>query len=675
MPQIKSRSQANFDVGVLSYNRARQTLDCVLSFLNEDLQPNIVILDQGSAPEQRKFLEGALSRHPNVRLVVLPENIGVAAGRNRLCRECSSEWILFVDNDVALNTAGGVRLISSAVEDAGGVDAFSPKILNIHENRFVDRLHLTQQNGRLEIAPAGSDLATTNTFAGAVVVLRRSLLLENPYDEGYFIGFEDFDLALRAFTRGRPLRVNRLDDVTLVHKHMPVTSEPDVASAQTRYSIPVIAKSFTVLKTKYGDRLFHEWEPWTANQLQQMIVTRRVAPRVSRDQIIRVTFVLDVPNWDFDNVVKNLQRHIGPDHVLTIVYAQQDDDVGRSMQQILDSSPGVIHFMWRADFRRLVCSTAVKRCAALMGLSEAEILDRLCQSQITFSVCDHLFLSEEDISSFRPLFWLSDGYCVVSPMLFDIYEQISEYPKPSALIVNGVDRALYYPAKQAKPKTSAIKIGWVGNSSWGEGRGIADAKGLATIIRPSVAKLRDEGVDVELLVLDCVERWRPREEVAALYREMDIYVCAASIEGTPNTVLEAMASGLPIIATQVGIVPYLFGPRQQGFIVERSVEALVGALRQLCADPALRKSLAQENLQRIAGHTWESRAPLWRRFFADVIRQAHPDAPNWRRFMMERFFLTANQPQVAAVPHRNGRIMMTKAINFLRSARTWISTR
>ena len=58
-------------------------------------------------------------------------------------------------------------------------------------------------------------------------------------------------------------------------------------------------------------------------------------------------------------------------------------------------------------------------------------------------------LSEADIDLFRPLYWLSDGYCVISPMLSDIYRRISDYPKPAALILNGVDfngaRALVSP--------------------------------------------------------------------------------------------------------------------------------------------------------------------------------------------------------------------------------------
>ena len=40
----------------------------------------------------------------------------------------------------------------------------------------------------------------------------------------------------------------------------------------------------------------------------------------------------------------------------------------------------------------------------------------------------------------------------------------------------------------------------------------------------------------------------------------------------------------------------------------------------------------------------ESRA-LWQCFFEDVIRNAHPDARNWRRFMIEKFFLGLGEPR------------------------------
>jgi glycosyltransferase involved in cell wall biosynthesis len=295
--------------------------------------------------------------------------------------------------------------------------------------------------------------------------------------------------------------------------------------------------------------------------------------------------------------------------------------------------------MWRGYFRKLVSKAGIQKCAALMGLTETEVLVRLCQCQITFSVRDHLFLDERDIALFRPLYWLSDGYSVESALLSDIYGLISDYPKPAAIIPSGVDRALYHPAPPAKREKPTIRIGWVGDSSWGEGFGLSDVKGLKTIIRPSIEVLKGEGIDVELLVFDGAERWHTRDEVAGFYRELDLYICASSIEGTPNPVLEAMASGIPVVATRVGVVPHVFGPQQQSFIVERSIEAFSSAMRHLCLEPELRRRLAQENVQQIAKHDWATRAPLWRAFFADVIQHMHPDVSSWRRFMIEKYFL------------------------------------
>ena len=376
-----------------------------------------------------------------------------------------------------------------------------------------------------------------------------------------------------------------------------------------------------------------------ARLVHRLIVSRRIVPRVPGDRI-NVTFVVDVPNWALDNVARQVSAHIGEDCALTIVYAQKDDDVGNALRQILEARPHVIHFLWRGDFQRLVCPAAVARCAVLMSLSEAEIVDYICQSHITFSVRDHLFLHEDDIAAYRPLFWLSDGYLVNSHILWEIYRQIAGFPKPLALIVNGVDRTVYRPPERLKREKSTVTIGWVGNSLWGGGQ---DSKGLKTIFCPAFEKLRAEGLNVEALVLDSAERRRPREEVAALYQDMDIYVCTSATEGTPNPVLEAMACGVAAVATRVGNVPFLFGPRQQEFIVERSVGAVADALRRLSMDADLRRALGQENLRHVADHTWSSRAPLWRRFFADSLARAHPDASYWRRFMIEKFYLAPIQ--------------------------------
>jgi hypothetical protein len=102
----------------------------------------------------------------------------------------------------------------------------------------------------------------------------------------------------------------------------------------------------------------------------------------------------------------------------------------------------------------------------------------------------------------------------------------------------------------------------------------------------------------------------------AFYGAIDVYVCVSEIEGTPNPVLEAMACGIPIVSTDVGIVPQVFGPEQHRFILPaRSIDALVRALRTLLADPALRRRLADENLDRIRSWSWAHQMPKWLQLF------------------------------------------------------------
>jgi hypothetical protein len=434
-----TRTAMNFEVGVLFYNRAHQTLECVLSFLNEDIQPSIVILDQGSAAEQRRFLADALRHRVNVRFVTLDRNIGVGPGRNLLARECSSDWILFIDNDTILNSAGGVGLINSAI-GCEEIDGYSPRILNVHENRFMDRLLIGGHGRRLRFDVAGPDIPITNTFSGCAVVMRRSFLLNEPYDERYFVGFEDFELALRAFTRQKPMRVKSLDDVTLVHKHMPVVSDPDVTATRMRYSPPDLKRSFDVLKTQYDASLFSGWEHWTSKQQKEMLPAREVAQRSARDKVT-LTYVVDAPNSRLDERVRSLALRLSTKFDPTTVHTHVYDEPAQTLRLIIESRPDVIHFMWRADVSNLICAASIGRCAALMGLSEAALVDQLCQSHLTFSVGDYLFLDRDEIRSFRPLYWLSDGYCAASPRVFDIYRGISEYPRPSALILNDVDSA------------------------------------------------------------------------------------------------------------------------------------------------------------------------------------------------------------------------------------------
>ena len=93
---------------------------------------------------------------------------------------------------------------------------------------------------------------------------------------------------------------------------------------------------------------------------------------------------------------------------------------------------------------------------------------------------------------------------------------------------------------------------------------------------------------------DSVRLWAPEYGSAKIsrYGAADIFVLPSYSEGMPMVILEAMASGLAIIATRVGGIPDMISDPVSGLIVEpRSPAELGEALRRLVDDPHLRFKL------------------------------------------------------------------------------------
>jgi sugar transferase (PEP-CTERM/EpsH1 system associated) len=81
-----------------------------------------------------------------------------------------------------------------------------------------------------------------------------------------------------------------------------------------------------------------------------------------------------------------------------------------------------------------------------------------------------------------------------------------------------------------------------------------------------------------------------RGDVPDLLRAMDVFVLSSIGEGVSNTVLEAMATGLPVVATRVGGTPELVIPGVTGLLVPAGdAGALADALATYAGDPALRR--------------------------------------------------------------------------------------
>jgi glycosyltransferase involved in cell wall biosynthesis len=82
---------------------------------------------------------------------------------------------------------------------------------------------------------------------------------------------------------------------------------------------------------------------------------------------------------------------------------------------------------------------------------------------------------------------------------------------------------------------------------------------------------------------------------AALYREFDVFALSSDTEQMPLSVLEAMAAGLPVAATDVGDVRAMLAAENGACVVDRDEVALAEVLTRLAGDTGLRVALGAAN--------------------------------------------------------------------------------
>lgn len=118
---------------------------------------------------------------------------------------------------------------------------------------------------------------------------------------------------------------------------------------------------------------------------------------------------------------------------------------------------------------------------------------------------------------------------------------------------------------------------------------------------PLRAKIEQQVADAG--IADVV--WLPgaRSDIADLMRGFSVFALSSIAEGTPVTLLEAMACRLPVVSTAVGGIPELVQDGVTGMLVPaRDPQALAAALAAYVADPALAARHGQAGRERIEFH-------------------------------------------------------------------------
>jgi glycosyltransferase involved in cell wall biosynthesis len=104
-----------------------------------------------------------------------------------------------------------------------------------------------------------------------------------------------------------------------------------------------------------------------------------------------------------------------------------------------------------------------------------------------------------------------------------------------------------------------------------------------------------EATAAELELTDVVRFAGAVQDPSATYRDFDLFALSSDTEQMPLSVMEAMATGLPVASTRVGDVERMLSVKNQPYLCEANEHALAAVLRPLLRDTALRRRVGEAN--------------------------------------------------------------------------------
>jgi GT2 family glycosyltransferase len=193
---------------IVNWNGMAYLPECLDALLPQ-LPPGAeaLLVDNGSTDGSATL---ARERHPAIRVVALPKNVGFAGGVNVGLRAARGELLLLLNND-AFAEPGFVAALLGALEDCPQVGAVSAALTFAHRPDLVasagirvrrDGLALDLWAGRPVAELPNQQQPIMGASGGAALYRRRLLEDVGLMEPGYFNYLEDADLAWRALLRG-----------------------------------------------------------------------------------------------------------------------------------------------------------------------------------------------------------------------------------------------------------------------------------------------------------------------------------------------------------------------------------------------------------------------------------------------------------------------------------------
>jgi glycogen synthase len=223
----------------------------------------------------------------------------------------------------------------------------------------------------------------------------------------------------------------------------------------------------------------------------------------------------------------------------------------------------------------------------------------------------------------------------------EVCDRLGCDPARFTLVPGAVDTARFTPAKGREPGDAASSPRLLYHGRVDRRKGVLDFLDALALLRergvPFAATVSGIGPDVEAsreraaeigLAADAVRftGYADYEHAPELYRQADVFVSPTYAEGFSNTILEAMAAGLPVVSTDTVGVADCLRDGENGLLVQPGdVPALADALARILGDEPLRRRIAAAGLEECRRvYSWNAVG----RTIMDVYERVRPERPD-----------------------------------------------
>lgn len=237
------------------------------------------------------------------------------------------------------------------------------------------------------------------------------------------------------------------------------------------------------------------------------------------------------------------------------------------------------------------------------------------------------------VSTVTKIVWDGASAVVANSVGLAMLAQKSYRKGKVQMIPNGVDTSVFYPPEHRCIPDKALRMIFVAR--------LVEQKGAKLVVQampeaarrlnspltldiigkgPEEYKLRSLVRDLGLGQAVCFSGWLERNEIAERMRKSDLFVLPSYEEGMPNVVLEGMACGLPVLATDIYGVKGLVEDHTNGILVPPGdVQAITDAIVAFGSSPETTQAMGRQSLEIVKQYDWMKTAGAYLRLAEGIV--------------------------------------------------------